>query len=128
MKRNTTQQSARLILGNYDSFMFNPETPTGLFNKMQFDVRLYFFRRGAENMHRMTKNTFMIQFINGNKCVVKKMGELTKNHRETDTGSSGSGIMPAMANNVRSFLRNNAPSIIATQSPPERTYLEKTFL
>lgn len=39
-----------------------PNTPRGLFNKVQFDIRMYFFRRGAENMVNMTKDTFIVKF------------------------------------------------------------------
>lgn len=93
-----------------NSLFFNPDTPTGLLNKVQFDIRLYFFRRGAENMHSMTRNTFEVKQIDGITCVVKKLDELSKNHREFDTGSSGGGIMPSMTNNiqacpVRSFVK-----------------------
>ena len=42
----------------YASKLTSLETPTGLFNKVQFDIRLYFFRRGAENMHSMKKILF----------------------------------------------------------------------
>jgi hypothetical protein len=34
---------------------FNTDTPTGLFNKVKMDIRLYFFRRGSENMHEVTR-------------------------------------------------------------------------
>ncbi|XP_053398292.1 uncharacterized protein LOC128556690 [Mercenaria mercenaria] len=39
----------------------DPSTPQGLFNKVQFDIRLYFCRRGNENMYTMTKDTFRVQ-------------------------------------------------------------------
>ena len=39
----------------YSSMHMSPNTPQGLFNKVQFDVRLYFCRRGIENMLSMTK-------------------------------------------------------------------------
>ncbi|XP_070198953.1 uncharacterized protein [Littorina saxatilis] len=45
----------------YHSMYMNTATPTGLANKVQFDVRYYFSRRGAENMHSMTKTTFRIK-------------------------------------------------------------------
>jgi hypothetical protein len=41
----------------------SPNTPSfGLYNKVQWDIRLYFLRRGAENMRSMTKNTFVVKF------------------------------------------------------------------
>ena len=33
----------------------------GLYNKVQWDTRLYFSRRGAENMRSITKNTFVVK-------------------------------------------------------------------
>ena len=33
----------------YQSIHLSPSTPCGLQHKVQFDIRLYFFRRGAEN-------------------------------------------------------------------------------
>ena len=41
----------------YSSKFMSPNTPTGLGNKVQFDVRFYFFRRGLENFEKMTKDT-----------------------------------------------------------------------
>ena len=32
----------------YTSMYLNPTTPVGLQNKVQFDIRLYFCRRGME--------------------------------------------------------------------------------
>jgi hypothetical protein len=40
---------------------FNTDTPTGLFYKVQMDIRLYFFRRGSDNMHEMTVDTFCVE-------------------------------------------------------------------
>jgi hypothetical protein len=46
------------IIKLYSSIYCSPNTPSGLYTKVQFDIRLYFFRRGQENMHLMTKTTF----------------------------------------------------------------------
>jgi hypothetical protein len=45
----------------YNSMFLSPTTPNGLFNKVQFDVRLYFCRRGSENIYNFTKSTFVIE-------------------------------------------------------------------
>ena len=45
----------------YQSIHMSPSTPCGLQHKVQFDIRLYFCRRGAENMHSMTKSTFTVK-------------------------------------------------------------------
>ena len=79
----------------YNSVILQPSTPYRLQNKVQFDIRLYFFRRGAENMHAMKKSTFTVKVDakTGREYVSKAVDELTKNHREGDKESS-SGYMP----------------------------------
>ena len=55
-------------------------------NKVQFDIRFYFARRGRENMHTMQKSMFKVFFnqTTGHEYVAKVEDEATKNHRETD--------------------------------------------
>ncbi|XP_056006703.1 uncharacterized protein LOC130050522 [Ostrea edulis] len=79
----------------YESNQMNPQTPYGLLNKVQFDVRLYFCRRSVENMHIMSKSTFevMQEPKSGLKYVAKCTDELTKNHRGNDRETT-SGVMP----------------------------------
>ena len=63
-KGNTThypeisQTELKLI---YNSDILKLDTPVHLQNKVQFDIRLYFTRRGSENMAQMTKDTFAIK-------------------------------------------------------------------
>jgi hypothetical protein len=45
----------------YKSIYFSTNTPYGLSNKVQFDIRLYFCRRGQENMYTMSKSTFTVK-------------------------------------------------------------------
>ncbi|XP_064612603.1 uncharacterized protein LOC135476498 [Liolophura sinensis] len=58
----------------YSSPHMSTKTPTGLLNKVQFDVRLYLCRRRAENMRSMTKSTFVVDTDpkTGLKFVTKK--------------------------------------------------------
>ncbi|CAG2223465.1 unnamed protein product [Mytilus edulis] len=79
----------------YKSVYFSTHTPTGLFNKVQYDIRLYFCRRGAENMHTMTKSTFALKTDpdTGMRYIEKILDELTKNHRGNDKETT-SGVMP----------------------------------
>lgn len=79
----------------YSSMYMSPNTPTGLANKCQFDIRLYFCRRGVENMQTMSKDTFVVKLdeATGSRYVVKKNDELSKNHRESDKDFF-SGFMP----------------------------------
>ena len=79
----------------YSSELMNPTTPTGLSNKVQFDIRLYFSRRGSENMVSITKHTFCIKTDPDTRMqyVCKREDELTKNHHENDNELI-SGFMP----------------------------------
>ena len=80
----------------YSSVYLNPDTPVGLANKVQFDIRLFFFRRGFENMEKMMKSSFEVKTApNGKKYVTKKKDELTKNHRWNDKTHTES-CMPEM--------------------------------
>ncbi|XP_076100735.1 uncharacterized protein LOC143069814 [Mytilus galloprovincialis] len=79
----------------YRSINCATNTPSGLYTKVQFDIRMYFCRRGQENMHLMTNTTFGVETdpATGLKVVRKIGDEMTKNHRETDKEES-SGVMP----------------------------------
>ena len=93
----------------YTSLFFNTQTPVGLYNKVHFDVRYYFSRRGGENMDTLTKDSFIVgvNAKTGRVCV-KKVDELTKNHREDDTTPAYGGLMVATPTDdcpVKSFLK-----------------------
>ena len=64
-------------------------------NKVMFDIRYYFCRRGGENMHEMTKKTFELKYDQDTKIayVEKVQDELTKNHREANN-EVVTGFMP----------------------------------
>ena len=76
--------------------------PVVLQEKVQFDIRFYFFRRGAENIHQMTKSTFVIKTdVNtGRRYVCKAIDELNKNHNEFDR-ESYTAVMPELPDNPR---------------------------
>ena len=79
----------------YNHEYMNPDaSPGALQRKVQFDLRLYFARRGLENMESMKKDHFKLDFDEKTELwrVVKAKDELTKNHKEI--GSIISGIMP----------------------------------
>jgi hypothetical protein len=79
----------------YTSLYLSPKTPLGLQNKVQFDIRFYFCRRGNENMPQMHKSTCMVKKDSkaGLKYIMKTIDELTKNHRADDKENT-SAIMP----------------------------------
>ena len=66
-------------------------------NKVIFDVFFYFCRRGKENFHAMTKNTFALKYDaeSGISHVEKVQDEQTKNHCETNA-EIVTGFMPQM--------------------------------
>ena len=69
-------------------------SPALLQEKVQFDIRFYFCRRGAENMHKMTKDTFEVkQSPEGERYICQVKDELNKNHQE-NCKESYSGYMP----------------------------------
>ena len=82
----------------YGSGVFNTENPTTLQNKVFFEIMLFFCRHGRQNLRQLKKNDFEI-IVNsqGRRCVVKKTGELSKNHRVHDVQAEEGGMM--MANN-----------------------------
>ena len=61
--------------------------PQQLQNKVQFDIRYYMLRRGAENLDKMTKNTFKLEYDSesGISFLLKAEDERTKNHSETNS-------------------------------------------
>ena len=83
--------------------------PRQLQKKVQFDIRFYFARRGAENMHKMTKTTFAVKLDKqtGIKYVIRAEYEATKNHKANENDIV-TGYMPSMVDKkycpVRSFI------------------------
>ena len=84
----------------YASKWMDPDAgPRQLQNKVMFDIRYYFCRRGVENIHSFDKNTFELQYdtTTGIAYVKKVKDELTKNHSETDQELI-TGFMPQIKN------------------------------
>ena len=67
----------------YTSMHLAITIPQGLFNKVQFDIRMFFCRRWNENMHSMTKDMFQVDTDEktGRNVMKKVVDDLTKNHR-----------------------------------------------
>ena len=80
----------------YNSKYLQPDAGAlELQNKVQFDIRFYMMRRGSENIDKMTKNTFKLEYDTeiGMAYVRKVQDEVTKNHQETDSEII-TGFMP----------------------------------
>ncbi|CAG2195428.1 Dixin [Mytilus edulis] len=68
------------------SRVFNPNIPTGLLNKVFFEVMLYFCRRGQENLRDLKVSDFdILTDDSGKRYVSKVTSELTKNHQGAQT-------------------------------------------
>ena len=81
----------------YSSPFMDPDnTAESLQNKVMFDVRLFFCRRGGENFHDLKIDDFHLKELNGQPCIMKIADELDKNHKENDREAHLSGVMPAM--------------------------------
>ncbi|CAG2234023.1 KCTD1_15 [Mytilus edulis] len=66
--------------------VFNPNIPTGLLNKVFFELILYFCRRGQENLRDLKVSDFdILTDDSGKRYVSKVTSELTKNHQGDQT-------------------------------------------
>ena len=89
--------------------IFNCSDLVELQEKVQFDIRFYFCRRGSENMHKMNKSTFVVNTNakTGERYVSQAVDELTKNH-QGNCRESHTALMPEKPGNpkcpVASFL------------------------
>ena len=93
----------------YTSKVLDPDGGLqSLQDKVQFDLRFYFMRRGSENIDTFKKDTFSVhRDIDTNLLYVcKDKDEMTKNHKENST-ELVSGFMPEIRGSkyclVRSF-------------------------
>ena len=94
----------------YNHPEMNPDVgPLQLQNKVQFDIRYYFCRRGQENISDMTADTFTLIYNNTQMCYVKKVkDELTKNYRE-NSSQMITGFMPQILNPQTGFPHRVCP-------------------
>ena len=79
----------------YNSKYMDPDfSSESLQRKVQFDIRLYFARRGCENMETIKKDHFKVEFDSKTQTWFgcKYKDELTKNHKDIDKLTSG--VMP----------------------------------
>lgn len=95
----------------YNSPHLNHEAgPVQLRNKVEWDIRYYFCRRGKENLYTFTKETFQLKHNEEQdlRYIEKVQDERTKNHQSDDTGPVISGHMPELKGNpfcpVTSYL------------------------
>lgn len=79
----------------YMSMFMNSEALLGIANKVQFDIRLYFFPCGMENVEKMRKTDLRVHTDpkTVQNYVMKTTDELTKNHRENEK-ENYLGVMP----------------------------------
>lgn len=66
----------------HTSMVFSMHTPTGLLNKVWFELCLHFCRRGRENQRELTPQRFAIETDNLRKRYICQIrSEVTKNHQ-----------------------------------------------
>ena len=71
---------------------FDLETPTGLFEKVWFDIMFQLVRRGRENLRTMTKSSFAIgEDGTGLRYIYQCKSELDKNHNIKDNAFDTTG-------------------------------------
>ena len=62
--------------------VFNTDIPSGLLNKVFFEILLYLYRRGHENVREMKPRDFEVSTNdNGKRFIYKVTSELAKNHQ-----------------------------------------------
>jgi hypothetical protein len=67
------------------SYVFNTTSPSGLLNKVCFEVLLYFCRRGQGNLRDMKPSDFEVSKDDSGKHYVHKtVSEVTQNHQGVD--------------------------------------------
>ncbi len=80
----------------YESDVFITDSTATLQNKIFFENMLFFCRRGTQNLRELKRDDFAIKMNpQGQRCVVKKSAELTKNHRVHDAQAEEGGMMVA---------------------------------
>lgn len=79
----------------YMSMFMNSEALIGIANKVKFDIRLYFFPRGMEDVEKIRKTDLRVNTDPKTlpKYVMKTTDESTKHHWENDK-ENYSGVMP----------------------------------
>ena len=111
----------------YDSFDIS--TPTGLFEKVWFDIMFHLVRRGRENLRTMTKTSFAVDNDpSGKRYIHQIQFELDKNHNINDDAfdTIGEGRIYETKTSscpVASFIKYNehlSPDITALWQKPKR--------
>ena len=79
----------------YNSRYMDPDfSPETLQQKVQFNICLYFTQQGCENIEKMKKDHFKLQFDSKSETwfIIKDKDEPTKNHKGIEDPEAG--IMP----------------------------------
>lgn len=72
----------------YTSGVFNQNTPAGLQQKVWFELMIYIFRRGRQNLRDLKKDHFTVQTdSDGRQYVAQATDEMTKKTREDNQSS-----------------------------------------
>ena len=113
----------------YSSEHFDTNTPQGLANKVQFDIRM-FFSTTIEAMDQMTKTSFEVEIhADGKKYLVQSQEELSKNRKEGDKEQRTSympeiGDMNCPVKSYEKYLSKLHPEVDWLWTYPNETFIE----
>jgi hypothetical protein len=110
----------------------DPDIPSGLLNKVMFEILFYFCRRGRENLRELKVSDFEIsRDETGRQYVWKKTSEQTKNHTGITNENEGEGARMYETGTkmcpVRSFekyLGKRNPACDAFYQHPRGSFLD----
>jgi hypothetical protein len=121
----------------YDNpHVFSIDAPVGLQNKVLFELIYYTCRRGRENLHGMTKSTYIIETDDqGIEYVTQRLSEMDKNHREDMTSDDcvgegrmyqkpGSPLCPVFS--YKRYLSKLHPDIDALWQRPLDAFVDES--
>ena len=109
---------------------FNLESPTGLFEKVRFDIMFQLTRRGRENLRTMVKSSFSVGVDSLEKKIVyQTKSELDKNHNINDDAfdTIGEGRiyetkLPSCPNaSFEKYIQHLHPSLDALWQKPTKS-------
>ena len=114
----------------YNSNVLDPERNVRTLQaKVMWDIRYYFARRGTENIHKMTKDTFMLSTNpeTGVKFIHKVVDEETKNHKEVD-GQIVTAFMPEMGyDNKKCPVQSNLTYLYSLRNDSNKLWQSPKF-
>lgn len=117
----------------YLSVAFNVNSPSGLLNKVWFEICLHFCRRGRENQRELTPSMFAFKTDDkGKEYLCQVRSEVTKNHQGMLSSEQDNKTVRMYAthtelcpvNSVRKYLSKRNPECPALFQTPRNSFME----